>query len=61
MPPLFSLAFHQCRWNYNDENDVLTVAKSFDEHDMPVDVIWLDIEHTNGKRYAGLGLGGVCV
>ena len=22
-----------------------------DEHELPFDVIWLDIEHTNGKRY----------
>lgn len=23
----------------------------FDEHDIPYDYIWLDIEHTEGKRY----------
>ena len=23
----------------------------FDEHDIPMDVIWLDIEHTDGKKY----------
>lgn len=23
----------------------------FDEHDIPYDVIWLDIEHADGKRY----------
>lgn len=23
----------------------------FDEHDIPYDFIWLDIEHTDGKRY----------
>lgn len=23
----------------------------FEEHDFPYDVIWLDIEHTDGKRY----------
>ena len=22
LPPLFSLGYHQCRWNYNDEADV---------------------------------------
>lgn len=51
MPPLFSIGYHQCRWNYNDEEDVKTVDEKFDEHDIPYDVIWLDIEHTNGKRY----------
>uniref|UniRef100_A0A915BUK4 DUF5110 domain-containing protein n=3 Tax=Parascaris univalens TaxID=6257 RepID=A0A915BUK4_PARUN len=51
LPPLFSIAYHQCRWNYNDQDDVAAVHAGFDEHDIPVDVIWLDIEHTDGKRY----------
>ncbi|VDN30007.1 unnamed protein product [Gongylonema pulchrum] len=51
LPPLFSLAYHQSRWNYNDEEDVQEVHEAFDKHDIPVDVIWLDIEHTDGKRY----------
>lgn len=28
-----------------------TVEGKFEELDYPMDVIWLDIEHTNGKRY----------
>ena len=28
-----------------------TVAAKFDEHDIPMDVMWLDIEHTDGKKY----------
>ncbi|KAJ3105797.1 hypothetical protein HDU96_008437 [Phlyctochytrium bullatum] len=51
LPPLFSIAYHQCRWNYNDTTDVLEVDKGFDVHGIPYDVIWLDIEHTDGKRY----------
>uniref|UniRef100_A0A3B3VVQ4 Glucosidase alpha, neutral C n=1 Tax=Poecilia latipinna TaxID=48699 RepID=A0A3B3VVQ4_9TELE len=51
MPPLFSLGYHQCRWNYNDEADVKAVDAGFDRHKIPYDVIWLDIEHTDGKRY----------
>ena len=51
LPPSFAIAYHQCRWNYNDQDDVLTVNSNFDKFDIPVDVIWLDIEHTNGKRY----------
>lgn len=51
LPPLFSLGYHQCRWNYRDERDLLQVHEAFDEHRMPVDVLWLDIEHTDGKRY----------
>uniref|UniRef100_W5LYQ7 Glucosidase II alpha subunit a n=1 Tax=Lepisosteus oculatus TaxID=7918 RepID=W5LYQ7_LEPOC len=51
LPPLFALAYHQCRWNYNDQEDVAAVDAGFDEHDIPYDFIWLDIEHTDGKRY----------
>lgn len=50
-PPLFALGYHQCRWNYNDQEDVQAVDAGFDEHDIPYDFIWLDIEHTDGKRY----------
>ncbi|XP_035696628.1 neutral alpha-glucosidase AB-like isoform X1 [Branchiostoma floridae] len=51
MPPLFAIAYHQSRWNYNDEEDVKNVDAGFDDNDIPYDVLWLDIEHTDGKRY----------
>ncbi|CAH0485165.1 unnamed protein product [Peronospora farinosa] len=51
LPPLFSLGYHQCRWNYKNEADMARVDAGFDEHLIPYDVLWLDIEHTDGKRY----------
>ncbi|KAJ8944816.1 hypothetical protein NQ318_013152 [Aromia moschata] len=51
LPQYFTLAYHQCRWNYVDEDDVTTVVESFDSNDLPVDVMWLDIEYTDGKKY----------
>lgn len=51
LPPMFSLGYHQCRWNYKDEKDVAMVHGKFEELDFPYDVLWLDIEHTDGKRY----------
>lgn len=51
LPPLFALGYHQSRWNYIDEADVKAVDAGFDLHKIPYDVIWLDIEHTDGKRY----------
>ncbi|WWC69177.1 uncharacterized protein I206_103113 [Kwoniella pini CBS 10737] len=51
LPPQWSTAYHQCRWNYNDEDDVLTVDKKFDEHDIPLDVTWLDIEYAADRKY----------
>ncbi|KAI8997781.1 glycosyl hydrolases family 31-domain-containing protein [Pilobolus umbonatus] len=51
MPQMFAIAYHQCRWNYISQRDVLEVDSKFDEHDMPYDVIWLDIEYTDDKKY----------
>lgn len=51
LPPLFSLGYHQCRWNYNDEADVLDINDKFDEHGIPYDAIWLDIEYADRKHY----------
>lgn len=50
LPQLFSLGYHQCRWNYKDEADVQGVDGGFDANNIPYDVLWLDIEHTDGKR-----------
>lgn len=51
LPQYFAIGYHQCRWNYRDQADVAAVDQGFDDNDMPYDVIWLDIEHTDGKRY----------
>lgn len=45
------MAYHQCRWNYKDENDVNSVNQKFDEYDIPMDTMWLDIEYTDNKKY----------
>ena len=51
MPPLFATAYHQSRWNYNSQDDVREVDAGFDAAAIPYDVLWLDIEHTDGKKY----------
>ncbi|KAG0145571.1 hypothetical protein CROQUDRAFT_93686 [Cronartium quercuum f. sp. fusiforme G11] len=51
LPPYFSIAYHQCRWNYVSQEDLLGVIKAFDEHDIPMDVIWLDIEYAEEHKY----------
>ena len=52
LPQMFALGYHQCRWNYRDEEDVAAVTAGFDANNIPYDVIWLDIEFTDGKRCA---------
>ncbi|CAO3597358.1 unnamed protein product [Absidia cylindrospora] len=51
LPQMFAIGYHQCRWNYINEKDVLDVDSKFDENDIPYDVIWLDIEYTDDKKY----------
>lgn len=51
LPQLFALGYHQCRWNYNDEKDVLEINSLFDKHQIPYDVIWLDVEYADAKKY----------
>ncbi|RMY91676.1 hypothetical protein D0862_09681 [Hortaea werneckii] len=51
LPQHFSIAYHQCRWNYVTDEDVRDVDRKFDKHNIPYDVIWLDIEYTDGKKY----------
>ncbi|ODM92921.1 Neutral alpha-glucosidase AB [Orchesella cincta] len=51
LPQMWAIGSHQCRWNYNDEDDLLSVDANFDKYDIPYDSIWLDIEYTDGKKY----------
>lgn len=53
MPPVYSTGFHQCRWNYYTREEVMSVDKGYDEAEVPLDAIWLDIEYTadRAKKY----------
>jgi len=51
LPQEFSIAYHQCRWNYVTDQDEMDVDRKFDKFKIPYDVIWLDIEYTDGKKY----------
>lgn len=43
--------YHQSRYSYMTEEEVLEVSRQFDAHKIPLDVIWLDIDYTNGYKY----------
>lgn len=51
LPQTFAIGHHQCRWNYVTDEDVKDVDRKFDKAKIPYDVIWLDIEYTDGKKY----------
>ncbi len=51
LPARFSIGYHQCKWNYKSEQEIEELDANFDKFNIPYDVSWLDIEHTDGKRY----------
>lgn len=51
LPQYSTLAYHQSRYSYTSIEDVKSVVNGFDNGDFPLDVIWLDIDYTDSKRY----------
>lgn len=49
MPPVYSIGFHQCRWNYYSGEEVMQVNNNYDAVEVPLDAIWLDVEYTAGR------------
>ena len=50
LPPLWALGVHQCRWGYPDQASVQTVAEQYSAHALPLEALWLDIDHLEGYR-----------
>lgn len=50
LPPLWSLAYHQCRYSYYPEAKVREIARLFREKEIPCDALWLDIDYMDGYR-----------
>jgi alpha 1,3-glucosidase len=51
MPQEFAIGYHQCRWNYISDDDVKDVDRKMDKFKIPYDVIWLDLEYTDDRKY----------
>jgi alpha-glucosidase len=45
LPPLWSLGYQQCRYSYYPDKEVLSVANTFREKDIPADALVLDIHY----------------
>lgn len=50
LPPLWSLGYHQCRHTYYPDGRVMEVADLLRRHQIPSDVIWMDIDYMDGYR-----------
>ena len=45
IPPQWAFGLAQSRWGYKTEEDVREVARQYKEHDLPLDMICMDIEY----------------
>lgn len=50
LPPRWALGYHQCRWGYGSEAVVRQIVEQFEQHDLPLSAIWLDIDHLVDNR-----------
>lgn len=50
LPPLWALGYQQCRYSYYPESEVLRIAQTFREKQIPADVIYLDIHYMDEYR-----------
>ncbi|MDP2317057.1 MAG: glycoside hydrolase family 31 protein [Pseudomonadota bacterium] len=50
LPPRWSLGFHQSRWGWSPDTAVTDVVDGFRSRDLPLDAVWLDIQHMDGFR-----------
>jgi alpha-glucosidase len=50
MPPRWVLGYHQSRWGYKSEADIRSLVRKFEEHNLPLSAIHLDIDYMDSYR-----------
>lgn len=50
LPPKWSLGYQQCRFSYFPDTEVLRIAETFREKQIPADVIYLDIHYMDAYK-----------
>jgi alpha-glucosidase len=50
LPPLWALGNQQSRWSYYPDTMVEEVVKEYRQRDLPLDVVYLDIDYMKGYR-----------
>lgn len=50
IPPKWSIGYQQCRYSYFPDTEVISIANTFREKDIPADVIVLDIHYMDAYK-----------
>ncbi len=50
LPPKWAIGYHQSRWSYEPQDEVLEIGETFREKEIPCDAIHLDIDYMDGYR-----------
>ncbi len=50
LPPIWSLGHQQCRWSYMNDKEVMSIADTYREKEIPIDVIYLDINYMDNYK-----------
>ena len=50
LPPIWALGYHQSRWEYGSEADLVRLDEAFSHHKIPCDALWLDIDYMDEFR-----------
>ena len=50
MPPMWSVGYHQSKYSYFPQSNVLSIANEFRTRQIPAEVIWMDIDYMDGFR-----------
>ncbi|KAF9414217.1 hypothetical protein BGZ94_000466 [Podila epigama] len=50
MPPAWAMGFHQCRYGYENINQVEKVLQRYREEDLPLDGVWIDIDYMENYK-----------
>lgn len=50
LPPIWALGMQQCRYSYYPQSEVLRIAQTYREKQIPLDVVYLDIHYMDAYK-----------
>ena len=54
LPPFHTLGFHYSKWHNLSTTYLHQLVDSFERYEMPFDVLWMDIEYADRRKYFAL-------